>query len=682
MRLTDDCSDTNTKKHNIGYTEGVLPRVKNGIIPVILFLSFVLFFSTVAYNHLSVNLWDYDFWWHLATGRYIVENGALPEQDPFSYVSNLKENEYRYPVRAQFILKQYWLAQVLFYKVHSLFGDAGIIVLRSLTLLAASLLVLFWLRREGVRFFISFPLVFAVFNATMRYSGERPVLFTILFAIITFMILEEHKRNRGRIAFWLIPMIVLWAQLHGGFILGAVIIATYIVGEGINLLLSRGSEIFEGEMKGFKTLCLAGGAAIALSGINPNGYTGFLAATSMSSHFEQGVQEYYPPFFLYYHKLQSIEWSYVGLLVLSAVVVMVRRSRFGLVYYLLLSGMTYMSLTAQRYVIFYICIASMILGRELFNILSPKLDRVVNTFRWEALAAFAVCCSVLLYAYGSFTTEKIWFSRATNYSVPAGAVDFIRKNRIEGNIFNDMGSGGYIAWELFPWKKSFIDSRSLNYIVNMEYGWIMRAQDSAPGFQAPAGAPPLWERLLNHYDIDIILTNTTGPFGEVAQLYFRLMEHPEWVPVYADLVSIVFVRDVEENKKLIEQFAMPKEVVNEGLVVRLTKLALSSREKPQVLMSLGDVFFYMGRYEDALKAYEHAAELKKDPHISLLIDITRKKLAEEEANAASGQSSACKSGEMASGGLFALVPALGTPPALTAYKPISHDRACPRNPFS
>ena len=54
-----------------------------------------------------VPVWDIDFWWHIATGRWIVEHGQVPATDPFGIFSNSN------PVRSQTILRNYWGAQVV-----------------------------------------------------------------------------------------------------------------------------------------------------------------------------------------------------------------------------------------------------------------------------------------------------------------------------------------------------------------------------------------------------------------------------------------------------------------------------------------------------------------------------------------------------------------------------------------
>src|SRR4030043_2282171 len=120
----------------------------------LIILSFVILISSFFYVFISAKLFDSDFWWHISTGRYIVETGSIPDKDPFSYTSNLQENKNLLPERENFILKQYWLSQVLFYLIYDYTGSKGIIILRALILIIVLLLVLLRLKKRNVSFFI------------------------------------------------------------------------------------------------------------------------------------------------------------------------------------------------------------------------------------------------------------------------------------------------------------------------------------------------------------------------------------------------------------------------------------------------------------------------------------------------------------------------------------------------
>ena len=170
-----------------------------GIVKAARLCAGIILISAFVLSFLTVPLWDYDFWWHIATGRYIVETGSLPEKDLFSYTSTLAENKNVFPVWENFILKQYWLSQIIFYLIYDYTGPKGIIILRTV-LLVLTLLIVFWrLQRWSVSFPVSFIFVFTLFTLLTRSTGERPVLFTIFLLPLPFscwMILRIIKAKR------------------------------------------------------------------------------------------------------------------------------------------------------------------------------------------------------------------------------------------------------------------------------------------------------------------------------------------------------------------------------------------------------------------------------------------------------------------------------------------------------
>jgi hypothetical protein len=601
---------------------------KHHIKKIIIVLSFLLFFITIFNGFLSVKLWDSDFWWHISTGKYIVEHKAIPDKDPFISVNNLPENENIHPKREKLVLKMYWLAQVVFYKIYDVFGDAGIIIFRSLILLSLLLIITFWLKRQHVSSYVIYPVIFAVFMGTGVVTGERPVLFTILFTVLTFIILDSYKQKQNRSIFFLIPLMLIWANMHGGFILGNVFILTYIIGETINYVLKRGTL----DKKALLMLYGVGLLAIAVSSLNPNVFNALMTVSSENKIFQEGVQEYASPFLAYKLKLRSIDWEYIILLSLFPVIALIRNKKMDIVYYLLLCGLLYMSVSALRFVIYYVYISAIILGREVHYIMKDYFSHAEHKKRiFEYVSAGVIFISSIMFVSGFLNFQNVTFAKSEKFSVPKGAVDFIETHKIEGNIYNSMGFGGYITWRLYPWKKPFIDTRQVNYIVMQEYGWIIQGRRSIKNPVLPEGKTPLWERLLDHYKIDIIVIDNIDVYGLTPQLIFGLVKSDKWIPVYHDLISVIFVRNISENREIISDYGLSDELVYNGLLARLTQMALQNNINPRLLLSMGDIFSHMEKYHDALKAYKYAD--KRLPNFAatqMRIESTEAFLAKEE----------------------------------------------------
>ena len=565
---------------------------------LVLFLAFFL-------NYVTVGLSDYDFWWHLATGRYIVETRSLPSEDPFSFVHELDENKkISNPLGQAFNLKQYWLAQIVFYGVHQAFGTKGIIALRGILLTLTTLVLLLWYRKQGTRFFIIFLMLFLSHYVLLLYTGDRPVLFTALFSVLLFYLLDDYKRNRSKFIYLIIPLMLVWANLLGGFIIGIVIIGIFLSGEALNLFVLKKTE----NKKQFFMLAIVSILAIAASSLNPNGLKAFIALTpKYRDVFQVGTQEYMSPFKLYALKISSPHWAYIVLFALFFFVVLPRWRRVDAAYLVLASGLLYMSADAIRYVLFFGTIGALIIGHEADQLAKDPFEKLTHKWpRIELVLGILLLGSSLLYASGFVRVEKARLDSKVNIVQPDGASNFIRDSHMSGNIYSDMGSGGYLIWKLYPQNQVFTDTRALNYTVLKEYQWIITAKASLQDKELPPGKKPLWERLLDHYRINIVVLNTKDVVGAVPPLILSLLDHPAWAAVYHDLNTIVFVRETSEYRNVIEKHRQKKEDVYNVMIVRYIALAEADHNNPLYLESLGDIFVSMGKYPDALKAYEYS----------------------------------------------------------------------------
>ncbi len=170
---------------------------------------------------------------------------------------------------------------------------------------------------------------------------------------------------------------------------------------------------------------------------------------------------------------------------------------------------------------------------------------------------------MVFFAGNTYGHEGFQFKVADNYSVPVGAVNFIEKNNLSGNMLNDYGYGGYISWRLYPHKKTFIDTRALNISVRMEYGWIVNALEIADINKSASGMSNdlLWKRLFSHYDINYVVLSVVNPVSQIYPLIFELTESSDWVPVYSDQMSVLFVKNILCNNDIIKNSRIPTEEV-------------------------------------------------------------------------------------------------------------------------
>ena len=588
--------------------------MKKNFIKIIIFLSFFILFSSFLYHYVTFNLWDYDFWWHIATGRYIVTEGHLPEEDPFSFTSTMEENKNPFPERENFFLKQYWLAQVLFYSVFDNAGPPGIIFLRAVTMLLTLLIVYWQFQRSGVNFYISFIFVFVLFMMSLKSLGERPVLFSVLFTAVVLFLLEDFKERKNKILFLLIPVMLLWSNMHGGFILGVIIISVFMFGEALKIFFKKSSLT----KRGMRIFYSATGLALVASFINPSGWDAFfMAFLPKYDIFSKGIQEYQSPFYFYIEKIRPFDYAYFTVALMFPVILILRNRKIELTRLILLFGFFIMSLKASRYGIYYAVVGLMIMGKEFNAFINELIKKRVSEGFYKKIEyglATVALISALLFILGYFNLKYINLDVAKNFSVPEAAVNFIEENKIQGNMFNDYGYGGYITWRLYP-VKNFIDTRSLNRTVMNEYDWIAATEKKVEGIKTTNEQIPLWETLLNHYKINFVILPLMGLYGESYPLTLKLIENEKWEPIYLDYISIVFIRNKADNSDIISKYKVQKDVVYNALIAKNVYSAMSDGINPRYFVTLGNIFLKSGRHEDALKAYRYAVGLHKDPKL-------------------------------------------------------------------
>ncbi|MBI5478921.1 MAG: tetratricopeptide repeat protein [Deltaproteobacteria bacterium] len=209
-------------------------------------------------------LWDWDVWFHLAYGREVLAQRALPRVDPFTLAS-----------AGSSCLNGEWLFGVLLHLVERAGGIPGVTLFKAL-IVAATFLLLFLDARGPRRAAVAATLAvgLALVAARGRFY-ERPEIFMLLFVALEVALLDRFLRRGGR-GIWLLPLVQLaWVNLHPSAVLGPALIAAFLSG---SLLLAGLGRLAGTAPAGAATRRRAGvlAAVLALvtgaSGLNPTGF--------------------------------------------------------------------------------------------------------------------------------------------------------------------------------------------------------------------------------------------------------------------------------------------------------------------------------------------------------------------------------------------------------------------------
>jgi len=182
----------------------------------------------------SALLKDPGCFWHVSVGQRMLDGGELVREDPFSFTRG-----------GEPWVAHQWLAECAMAATHALAGLAGLVLLTAVVLAATYAGVGWRLSRAGFH-----PLGIVVLLALVLAAGSpqfhaRPLVLSIgLMALVFAMLLDvESGRARLRRLAWLVPLSVLWANLHGGVLAGIGTLGLAAAGWSAAWLLEKPSPV-------------------------------------------------------------------------------------------------------------------------------------------------------------------------------------------------------------------------------------------------------------------------------------------------------------------------------------------------------------------------------------------------------------------------------------------------------
>ncbi|MEE9594018.1 MAG: hypothetical protein V3V92_01320 [Candidatus Hydrothermarchaeales archaeon] len=463
---------------------------------------------------------DNDLWWHLRTGSYIIENHKIPNSDFYSYTNYGKE-----------WIDHEWLAQVIFFFVYHEFGAIGLVLAKSI--FVVSTFYLLYLRsRLHMGGFFSIITLYVAASLSWNMWLERPMIFTFFFVSLLLYLLDLYDKDVSDKLFIIPPLIIVWANLHGGFILGILIMITYFI-----------SYWIAGEKTKTKRLLFIIGISLLASAINPQTYRLLLYPIQYSYQNVHSlfILEWQSPIF---HTPSIFEFMLLGLIFIFA------KSRPTNLHILLALIFVHLSLFAIRNIFLFALVVTPILlmyvekylvrafeGRDHgagfnTNTLEKFFDKMAlpQDIKRGLLRRFlpAFLYAIVILAFVIPFYNYLQFGPAFDTSprgFPEEAVEYLLTEKPKGNLFNLYGWGGYVIWKAYPEYRVFIDGRADMYDEFIyEYLNVYRLK-------------PTWKETLDRYDVKIILIHS----GD--QLDILLEETSEWRVGYRDELAVIYIRD-------------------------------------------------------------------------------------------------------------------------------------------
>jgi len=476
---------------------------------------------------------DTDTWWHLQAGRQTLEGGHILQTDLFSHT------RYGSPW-----VNHSWLSQVILYWLFDHFAYAGLGLWMGAVVTAAFALV--YLQMEGDPFTRAFILVLAAATSAVIWVARPQLLSFLLTAAVAYVLHLFKRRQVNRL--WLLPpLFVLWVNLHAGYALGFMLLAAFVAGEVFNHLLHGLERGGDGSAAPFpspspaapplpwrKVAAVVGVALLcfAVLVINPNTtrmWTYYLETVRIGA-LRDFIQEWQSPDF---HPLYTHPFIWLLLATLAAMGLSGRRADGT---DLAVVGMfAYASLLAGRNFGPFALVTAPVLSRHAAAALArwgwpPRRRPHLNPRARTVLGAVNLWLLLLVVALAVVKVctplSPAFNERQQREGLPVGAVEWIRRNRPPGEMFNPYNWGGYLIWSLWPDYRVFVDGRTDLY-GDAFLRQQLEVQLGRPGF----------EETLAEYAVNLVLTYPDDGLSN------QLACTGGWEEVYRDEVAVVWVQE-------------------------------------------------------------------------------------------------------------------------------------------
>jgi hypothetical protein len=454
---------------------------------------------------------DADFWFYLKIGQNILNTGTIPRAEQFSFT---------FPGIPY--VAHGWLSGVLLYLGYVRLGTNALIVIFALLTTLA-----FWIafKRANSHPFISgFATLIAVWTV-LPNIGVRARVFTILFASIYLFVLGRFVTNGGRAIWLLIPLMVLWANLHGGFLIGLALIGLTAFG----MLLDGCAEGQQWNQRWLRlwtllvVLVVCGAAAL----LNPYGihiYTLPIKVVT-SPVFQNLVIDWFSPDF---HLPTTTPLMLLIVMTIAAIALSPKRIKPSEL--LLFLATLYATLKTQRNAVVLALVAVPIFANYFQNwIGSTSFGKRLPRSPTASFTRFSVLVSVvLLLPLIAFAVKlKLTVFAAPDQQslkVPVKAVDYLREHQITGNTFTGRNVwGGYLIWCL-PTNPVYIDGRDVY------------PEEFVKEFVDIISGRVDWRTPFDQRGVQIVLVEPG------TMLNRQLEQAPDWEKIYQDDMSVVFKR--------------------------------------------------------------------------------------------------------------------------------------------
>ncbi len=384
-----------------------------------------------------------DIWWHLRTGLWILQNHSVPRSGLFS----------QYVDRPW--VASSWGFDVLAAGAYKLLGLKAFPMLLMGFKLALAVLTFLLARGRRGSFWCAI-LLSAIAQYVIVDLQPVPILFSILFFGVELLLLLQSRRcSDVRPLFWLPVLFFLWANLHGQFLIGLLLLGLYLAAEGTELLLhTSGVNSFTAPAHSLAKAFVIAGLSVVATLLTPYLFQIFPSAlqTTYSKVLFEDFQEMHA---LAFRRPQHFV---LLLLIMAAFLALGRQHSRDLFKLGVMGFFVMLAFRVQRDVWCVVFPAIAVIAEAVADWQhEPEARKSRPGWKWEKPMVAVLVLVVFLAAIIRIPSSTALMNQASQV-LPVKACDFIRANRLSGPLFNTYSWGGFLIWYLPEYSVS-IDGR-------------------------------------------------------------------------------------------------------------------------------------------------------------------------------------------------------------------------------
>ena len=476
---------------------------------------------------------DGDTGWHIRTGEWILRHSAVPRVDLFSFTK---------PHQPWFAWEWGW--DVVFAGVHRAAGLAGVAFVNVCLLCVVSVLLFRLIRRCCGNDVLSFVFTAIAMAGSSLHWLARPHLVSWLFVVVFLNVLVSARQGNGKTLLWLPALSLLWTNLHGGFLIGIVLVSCWALGEACGVLAGK-EPSWPGVLRAMQPYLTCAALCTAATFLNP--YTWRLHAHVLSylrdSKLMDNIAEFQS---ISFHHGAALFFEGMLLAGLGAAWWCLQRRQFGAALLVVLWG--HLALLSGRNIPIFMLVSSPWSAAMLRDVLrrarsSPWFKRTLETASeiCGELAAFervgrlpvASALALALMA-GLFAAGRPGFESQFDAQVfPIQTVPAL-PDMVKSHIFTYDQWGDYLIYR-YPETKVFMDGRSDFY-----------GHEFVDNYLHLLNADHAWQSQLDRFGIDAVVVKPDAALGKV------LKERHDWKLIFDNGSVLVFKKARKENPDRLE----------------------------------------------------------------------------------------------------------------------------------